>query len=293
MVKEKQNRKIFCNSCGKSNFLSLFHKNNYEFRKCKNCGLVRLYPLPSERQLKNYYASKAKGGNYDLSKSIERDRSQKKYLNLILKEKKNGNFLDIGCWDGRLLEFASKSGFDVYGIEIQKEAAKKASKKFPNRIHNGFFEKSRDIFLKKRFSVIAALGVIEHLRSPETLIEFVHDHLEKDGLFLIQTPNEGSKIRKIMGSYWFGWAAPEHTYYFSEKSINILLKKFDLCIIKKIRDIKFLRIGYVIDQLSTFGSEIYNLIEPVNNFIPNFIKNKILPFYGGEMILIIKRRKAK
>ena len=291
MIKNYQNRKLFCISCGRSEFSSLFNKNNYEFKRCKNCGLVRLYPLPSERQLEKYYASKAKGGNYDLTKSHERDRPKKKVLDLILKEKKSGNFLDIGCWDGRLLEFASKSGFDVYGLELQKEAARKASEKFPNRIHCGVFEKSQDVFLDKKFSVIVALGVIEHLRSPETLIKFVQSRLKEDGLFVIQTPNQGSLMRKIMGSYWFAWSAPEHTFYFSINSLSIILEKFNLQIIKKIRDIKFLRIGFVIDQLSTFGSEIYNLIKPFENFIPNFIKNKILPFYGGEMILIIKKKK--
>ena len=186
---------------------------------------------------------------------------------------------------------ARNSGFDVYGLELQKEAAKKASEKFPNRIHCGVFEKSQSVFPNKKFSVIAALGVIEHLRSPESLIKFVQNRLEEDGLFVIQTPNQGSLMRKIMGSYWFGWSAPEHTFYFSIKSLSILLKKFDLHIIKKRRDIKFLRIGFVIDQLSTFGSEIYNLIDPYKDLIPRFIKNKILPFYGGEMFLIIKRIK--
>ena len=290
MKQNSKNIRMICISCGKYNFRSLFYKNNYEFKKCKNCGLVYLYPLPSELQLAKYYESKAKGGNYDLTKSIERDRSQKRYLDLILKEKKSGNFLDIGCWDGKLLEFANESGFDVYGLELQKEAAKKALDKFPNKIHCGVIEKSQDVFPKTKFSVIVALGVIEHLRSPESLIKFVDNRLEDDGLFVIQTPNEGSLIRKIMGNYWFCWSAPEHTFYFSLKSLSFLLKKYNLYIFKKNRDIKLLRIGYIIDQLSTFGSEIFNLIKPLENFIPIFIKNRKLPAYGGEMILMIKKK---
>ena len=93
-----------------------------------------------------------------------------------------------------------------------------------------------------------------------------------------------------MNKYWFAWTAPEHTFYFSEKSLSILLNKFNLSIVKKYRDIKFLRIGYIIEQLSTFGSEIYNFVKPFKNFIPSAIKNKSIPAYGGEMILLIKRK---
>ena len=94
-----------------------------------------------------------------------------------------------------------------------------------------------------------------------------------------------------MNKYWFAWTAPEHTFYFSEKSLNTLLKKFNLSIVKKYKDIKFLRIGYIIDQLSTFGSEIYSLIKPFKNIIPGIIKDKSIPAYGGEMILLIKKER--
>ena len=290
---KKNNVGNYCISCNNSNFKNLFKKNNFDFIKCKNCGLVTISPLPTEKELEDYYKSKTLGGNYDLKISIERDRSLKKILNLILKEKNNGNFLDIGCFDGRLLEFAEESGFISYGLELQEEAAKKASEKFENRVICGVIENSQNIFPNKKFSVIVASGVIEHLRSPDSLIKFVQNRLEKNGLFLIQTPNEGSFLRKLMASYWFGWTAPEHTFYFSEESLNFLLKKFDLLIEKKYRDIKFLRIGYIIEQLSTFGTEIYNVIKPFKKIIPKFINNKLIPAYGGEMILIIKRKPSE
>ena len=208
--------KLNCITCNNDEFKKLFYKNNYAFIKCRNCGLVTLYPFPSEKKLENYYKSKTISGNYDLNLSIERDRSLKKILNIVISEKKNGNFIDIGCFDGRLLEFAEKSGFTSYGIELQKQASEKAKQKFPDRIYNGVIEKSQNIFPDKKFSVIVASGVIEHLRSPEYLIDFVQNRLEKDGLFLVQTPNENSLLRKFMNKYWFAWTAPEHTFYFLE-----------------------------------------------------------------------------
>lgn len=283
-------RKLNCITCNNTEFKELFQKNNYKFIKCKNCGLVTIDPFPTEKELENYYKSKTISGNYDLNLSIERDRSLQKIINLIIAEKKEGNFIDIGCFDGRLLEFAETAGFTSYGLELQEEAAKKAMQKFPDRIHYGIIEKSQNIFPNKKFSVIVASGVIEHLRSPEYLIEFVDQRLENNGLFVIQTPNENSLLRKLMNKYWFGWSAPEHTFYFSEKSISILLRKFNLSIVQKYKDIKFLRIGYIIEQLSTFGSEIYSLIKPFKNLLPNIIKNKSIPAYGGEMIILIKRK---
>ena len=217
--------KINCITCNNQEFKKLFRKNNYDFIKCKNCGLVTLYPFPSEKQLESYYKSKTISGNYDLNLSIERDRSLKKIIKLILSEKKKGNFIDIGCFDGRLLQFAESAGFTSFGLELQEEAAKKAMQKFPNRIHNGVIEKSGNIFPNKKFSVIVASGVIEHLRSPEYLIDFVHKRLEKDGYvqlnsfieylislaersddFLTQTSGEDTDTAPGMSSgYMFFW----------------------------------------------------------------------------------------
>ena len=75
-----------CISCQNNTFEILFNKNNYDFLKCKNCGLVTLCPLPSEKELEDYYKSKTIGGNYELRRSIERDRSLKKILNLNIQK---------------------------------------------------------------------------------------------------------------------------------------------------------------------------------------------------------------
>jgi len=113
-------REMNCVACNIEEYKKLFVKNNYNFIKCVKCGLVTLDPLPSEKQLEDYYKSKTICGNYDLNLSIERDRSLKKIIDLVLSEKKNGNFIDIGCFDGRLLEFAEDSGFTSYGLELQE-----------------------------------------------------------------------------------------------------------------------------------------------------------------------------
>ena len=278
-----------CAVCKCSTFKTLFNKNSYDFLKCTNCGLVFLSPMPSEQVLDEYYLSKTFSGNYDLDVSKERDRSLRQVLAYALSEHDKGNLLDIGCFDGRLLEFAESSGFLGYGIELQSAAAKVAEGKFKGRVHCGVIEASSDIFSNVKFDVIIASGLLEHLRKPNSLFEFAQQRLVDGGLFIIQTPNESSFLRKLMGKYWFCWSAPEHTFYFSKQNIKIIAKAYGMNCVKVDMNIKFLRIGYIFDQLRTFGSEIHRLVRPLQYLLPNFIKNRTIPVYGGEMIVVLKK----
>ena len=51
-------------------------------------------------------------------------------MKIYLPKKKKIRFLDIGCGDGESLKFFSKRGFDVYGVEMDKNKTREINKYF-------------------------------------------------------------------------------------------------------------------------------------------------------------------
>lgn len=94
--------------------------------------------------------------------------------------------LDIGCGTGAWLDRLATMGFrQLHGIDldIKQFRTDKATCSQANL-------DSDDLGLgDKKFSLITAIEVIEHLENPGRLLYQVSRHLEQEGYFLLTTPN--------------------------------------------------------------------------------------------------------
>ena len=195
--------------------------------------------------------------------------------------------LDIGCFQGMLLDQSKQAGWDTYGVELQSEAAQIAKNKHgEDRIICGPFNELT--FPHVKFDIITAIDVLEHLQEPVKLIQYAYNSLE-GGVLILVTPDTGSLIARLMGRKWFAYAAPEHIFYFNRKCIKNLLSENGFSDIKISYNIKRLKISYVLYQLQFFGKEIYRKYGKILGKMPSFIQNIELPFYGGEMFVIAKK----
>lgn len=129
-----------------------------------------------------------------------------KVYDLIKKLNKTRNFkkvLDVGCADG---SFASKLkkeyGFDIYGLDISKNAVKLAVKNGINaKVHNS--EKEFP-FPNNHFDLIFTCEVIEHIYDTDFFISELKRVLGKNGILIITTPNLASlnnRVRLVFGKY--------------------------------------------------------------------------------------------
>jgi ubiquinone/menaquinone biosynthesis C-methylase UbiE len=208
------------------------------------------------------------------------------------KSLKNIKILDIGCFTGDFMEILRKKGANVYGVEIQEEAAKIARKRFKNKIIN------KDItdlssFSKNSFDCITMLGLVEHVKDPKKLIEIAEKILKPEGTLMIQTPNNTSLPSKITNKYWPPYTPVEHIYIFSTLSITKALEKagFENIISKK--HIKRMPFNYLYQILGTFGPEWKKLLTPLYQILPTFLREKTIPFYIGESLYFAKKKLPK
>jgi len=198
-------------------------------------GFYEAIKKPSLLELKNYYAKKY----FQESKSSYEENYSDEEIEFINNEilhvyeamKKNsqvkrGNFLDVGCGEGYALAFFKNKGFNVRGLDFSSAGVESKNPKYiENLITGDLFELlNTEIKSKKKYEVIWLQNVLEHVIDPVNLMEKLHTLISENGLIIIKTPNDFSKIQVealdnglIQDSYWV--AFPDHLSYFDSQSL--------------------------------------------------------------------------
>ncbi|MGB6464001.1 MAG: class I SAM-dependent methyltransferase, partial [Nitrosotalea sp.] len=97
--------------------------------------------------------------------------------------------LDIGCGKGNfLLAFSQKfSKWSLNGVEASRNALSFAKKKLANSdLREGLF---RNGLFDKKFDLIVALDVFEHLEEPVEFLNIIIPHLKDNGYLFLDVPN--------------------------------------------------------------------------------------------------------
>jgi len=271
---------VTCVTCHNEGWRYLYHRQGWDLVRCTTCGLVRLDPIPTDDQLAAHYGARFESGNYEPSKAVERLPTLRGVFDEVA-GRTPGRIFDVGCFDGGLLDIAADAGWETWGLDYQGPAVEIARAKHPGRIAVGPLESY--VPPRQDFDVVTGVGVIEHLRQPESFSQFAAKALKPGGLLIVQTPDRGSLPAAVLGRYWPPIAPPEHIWYFNRANLRRLLGEAGLTTIHVRSHWKPLRIGYVYDQLGVFGPEIQRLARPVQR-MPRLLERQ-LPMYGGEMLL--------
>lgn len=103
--------------------------------------------------------------------------------------------LDLGCYDGILGKTLIDSGNLVYGIEINKEAACRASDRGLKVTIQDLT--SRLEFADNVFDVVVGGEIIEHVVDTDSFIDEIKRILTGDGELILSTPNVASLGRRL------------------------------------------------------------------------------------------------
>ena len=136
---------------------------------------------------------------------------------LFIKKTFSMSILDIGYGDGNFLSFLPNRIFKKYGIDLEKR-----SNDINITHYEGEYERLK---MNKKFDVITAFHVIEHIDNPQEFIEKSYSQLNKGGLLFIVTPNIESIGFKIAKEKWYHYDYPYHKTIFSKDKLRQLLIK--------------------------------------------------------------------
>jgi SAM-dependent methyltransferase len=205
-------------------------EEEFTFVRCRSCGLVRLNPRPDVSELgriypPDYYAYNlvAKDG---LTDRLKTRMYQDRFAALVEHHGGGGTLrvLDVGCADGRLLDWYKASGagdrIETHGIEMD-EAAAAVARSRGHRVVAGRFEVDRELE-PGTFDLILAFHVIEHVDDPEAFARRAAELLAPGGLFVVTTPNWDSLDARRFRSHWGGNHFPRHWTLYDERTLREL-----------------------------------------------------------------------
>lgn len=198
---------------------------NLDILECHGCGLVFL----SRTELPEgfYQESGMHSGALPLIEEWLRDteRDDERRFRLLNEAITNRDVLDFGCGAGGFLLKARAKARKVMGIELE------------TRLKNHFMtnglevvESIDELTSDRRYDLITAFHVVEHLEDPAVMLANLSLKLNKGGRIIIELPSSADALLSLYNSESFSnftyWSC--HLYLFNACTLEMLTKKAGL-----------------------------------------------------------------
>jgi SAM-dependent methyltransferase len=122
------------------------------------------------------------------------------------------------------MEAARRRGWQVTGVEISPESAKRARQDYGLTVYPAMTDKAADA----RFDLITAWHVLEHTLDPLALLRQAADRLHENGVLALQVPCfdylEEFRTRDQLGSV----LCAVHNFYFTKDNLQNVLDRVGL-----------------------------------------------------------------
>lgn len=220
---------MFCPICQTDKIKYYGSKNNYRLYRCLECNLVFVWPLPDNLgsiYTREYFVGGTEDNDFGYA-DYDKDKKAMKefflvYLDKIERLAFGRSIFDVGAATGYFLNLAKSRGWKTAGVEISDYAAKIARK----RGHEILWGHLPDIKIEDKFDAVTMWDVLEHLDNPEEYLRAVNKILVLDnGWLIINTVNRDSFWARLLGRRWHLIVPPEHLFYYSQKSLKLLLER--------------------------------------------------------------------
>ena len=154
-------------------------------------------------------------------------KSAKKYI----PEGNRTNMADIGCAYGYLLKHISPEFSNTYGVDISRTALEKAKVASPaSQLIETNLNQEGLPFADDSLDMITLLDSIEHVETPEKLLQQAYEKLKSGGIAVISSPDIGNWLGKIIAN---ANGDPSHISLFTQKDLIQKLENIGFEILEK------------------------------------------------------------
>lgn len=129
--------------------------------------------------------------------------------------------LDVGCNAGELLQLFQQHGYTPFGVEMSPGPARHASRALGVPIWQGRIEEC--LPQDERFDVVTLSHVLEHIHSPQPLLERLGKALAPGGKLLIEVPNADDFLLPVWRGAYRPLCPGDHISFFDAPHLERLL----------------------------------------------------------------------
>lgn len=251
-IYKKEPLRKFCKNCGNKIKKKIFIKIKIPYILCKNCGHLnggysdtlslakKFYQNSKGKDYSKFYISNKKNrSDYNLRiKNIYLPKVEFLFKSLKQNEKKF-HFIDVGCGAGHYIAALKKRGIkDLNGYDPSLSMTTYGNKlnKF-DKLKYIDMEKVNN-FIKHLSSekpiILSMIGTFEHIYNNIEVLKSIKKN-KQIKYFYISVPcfSLSSFIELAFDNFYQRLSAPQHTHFYTEKSLKYIENKFKIKIISE------------------------------------------------------------
>lgn len=216
-------------------------------------GFFRLNPLPTERELEEYYR------NDYYQKSVSKTYAKKYTAGEIehilngacvaqkcfqdLTGKSVGGLCDVGCGEGYFVKWFADHGWKVNGCDYSEYGIAENNPTMLAHFTAGNIDDSIQQMIReeKVFDLINMSYVLEHVLQPWRILQLVRSIMHPRSVLRIEVPNDFSLFQSFLlqkknveQTYWV--SSPDHINYFNFDSLAFFLQKSGFKVVDALTD---------------------------------------------------------
>ena len=230
----------------------VFIRDAFPILRCVSCG-VGMTQLPENFSAGGIYTEAYfQGGqadgysDYVGSESVLRGEFRAAVQYLRQTGCSSGRLLELGCAYGFFLAEAN-AYFEVQGIEMS-ESAVHFCRTRGFEVEHGTLT-AEYVGRSAPFDAVVMLDVVEHLMEPDKMMELVRKAMKPGGKLMLTTGDWESALSRLMGRNWRLMTPPQHTFFFSPRTLSVMLARVGFDVIECGKPWKTVPLGLILYQL--------------------------------------------
>lgn len=220
--------------------------------QCIECSHGFAKRMPSEAALKRLYSNEYFFGKEYFDYIMDRPALEKNFKDRIKRlsytYSSKAQIVEVGCAYGFFLNLIKSLVASHQGYEVNPEGVDFAKRELGLNVSNSDFLGAKTP--KNSINAIYMWDVIEHLPSPELFIKKASDILKNGGYLALTTGDLGAPLPSLRKGKWRMIHPPTHLHYFTQKSMRLLLKTYNLQIISIRHKALYRNCGSMLHQIA-------------------------------------------
>ena len=190
----------------------------------------------------------------------------------------------MGAYIGVFVEVAQEKGWQATGVEPSKWAVEVA---LQHQLQLILGTQDAPELHGQQFDLVTMWDVIEHVPNPAAELAKAYQLLKPGGYIAVHTMDVDSWLAKIMGSRW-PWYMSMHIQYFSQKTLQQMVKQTGFEVIWCGTRGRYLRVNYLASRIGGFNKTVGRVLGQAVNGLG--LATVALPVNFGDLFTVYARK---